>query len=277
MKSNQISINYPLDQYKYLEKCCKQLQISLEDFIVSVTTEKIDEWEKDGMPLALQYINPDKIKIFLIPVIELLADETLQENAWVKKTIQTVNCYSEVSEMFSEACEAFLENNSQLTELQKKMLSELKELMNSFNRTVGDAEYKDMSLILNNPEWKKIQHKAQDFLKDLLKGYIESREISINYPPDQYKRLIYFCEENEISLEDFLVFAPLEKVDEWEDQEMLERWEKDGTRANIDADRADPNRVVYIKEGDTWKEMLYSDVVRLRKEELKKKRGSGDA
>ena len=73
------------------------------------------------------------------------------------------------------------------------------------------------------------------------------------------------CAKLGVSIKDFVNKAVIASVDQCEDAWMLERWEKDGTRAQIERERNDPNHVVYecVYENEEHKfiEKKWSDII----------------
>ena len=61
-------------------------------------------------------------------------------------------------------------------------------------------------------------------------------------PDSEHKYLKMCCAKIGMSLKDFIREAVIQKVDEWEDRWMLERWEEDGTRKEIDEWCNDPEK-----------------------------------
>lgn len=113
-----------------------------------------------------------RIETFLIPPIELLADREYQQYTWVNKTNPDPIDYSELIEMLSHEFHCFLdlECSSDLKKEQRKLLSELKDSVEAFDWNVGDEEFRDMSLIVDNPEWEAIRKKAKAFLEEIKNG-----------------------------------------------------------------------------------------------------------
>ena len=72
-----------------------------------------------------------------------------------------------------------------------------------------------------------------------------THKISIDIEEDEHKYLKMCCAKLGMTIKQFVTSSVIERVDEWEDKWMLERWELDGTREEMERDRNDPNRVVY--------------------------------
>jgi hypothetical protein len=91
-----------------------------------------------------------------------------------------------------------------------------------------------------------------------------SNRISIEIDSDEHKYLKMCCAKLGISIKEFVLNATLECIDAWEDEWMLERWEKDGTNESIKKELSDPNHIVYLmkRQGDDFSfvETTYSDV-----------------
>lgn len=92
-----------------------------------------------------------------------------------------------------------------------------------------------------------------------------THRISIDIDDDEHKYLKMCCAKLGMTIKDFVIGATIERVDACEDKWMLERWERDGTRAEIEAERNDPNRTCYemhkLKDGNyTFNETTYSDI-----------------
>lgn len=72
-----------------------------------------------------------------------------------------------------------------------------------------------------------------------------SHRVSIDIDEDEHKYLKMCCAKLGMTIKQFVTRAAIERVDEWEDKWMLERWERDGTREEIERERDDPNRTTY--------------------------------
>lgn len=72
-----------------------------------------------------------------------------------------------------------------------------------------------------------------------------NHRISIDIEEDEHKYLKMCCAKLGITIKQFVIDAIIEKVDEWEDKWMIERWSRDGTREEIEKERNDPNRTSY--------------------------------
>lgn len=75
-----------------------------------------------------------------------------------------------------------------------------------------------------------------------------SHRVSIDIDEDEHKYLKMCCAKLGMTIKQFVTSAAIERVDAWEDKWMLERWERDGTRDEIERDRKDPNRTSYEME-----------------------------
>ena len=81
-----------------------------------------------------------------------------------------------------------------------------------------------------------------------------THRISVDIDEEDHKYLKMCCLKLGVTIKDFVLGCTLDKVDSCEDKWMLERWEKDGTRQEIEDERKDPNRIVYQmerKDGET--------------------------
>lgn len=72
-----------------------------------------------------------------------------------------------------------------------------------------------------------------------------THRISIDIDEDEHKYLKMCCAKLGMTIKEFVVSATIDKVDAYEDKWMLERWERDGTRDEIEKERSDPNRTSY--------------------------------
>ena len=75
-----------------------------------------------------------------------------------------------------------------------------------------------------------------------------THRISIDIEEDDHKYLRMCCLKLGITMKEFVISCTLDRVDACEDKWMLERWEKDGTRKEIEEERKNPNRTVYQME-----------------------------
>jgi len=69
--------------------------------------------------------------------------------------------------------------------------------------------------------------------------------ISIDIDDEEHKYLKMCCAKLQITIKQFVTNSVLERVDEYEDKWMLERWERDGTREQIEKERNDTNRISF--------------------------------
>lgn len=110
------------------------------------------------------------------------------------------------------------------------------------------------------------------FWKDEMKNEERMIRMSIDIPESEHKYLKMCCAKIGLSIKEFVSKAAIEKVDAWEDKWMLERWEKDGTRQEIEAEMNDETRSVFTLEtiGDetVFVEHSYKDLIEERKREL---------
>lgn len=72
--------------------------------------------------------------------------------------------------------------------------------------------------------------------------------ISIDIEEDEHKYLKMCCAKLGMTIKEFVIGATIDKVDDYEDKWMLERWERDGTRDEIERERNDINRTSYELE-----------------------------
>ncbi len=93
---------------------------------------------------------------------------------------------------------------------------------------------------------------------------MDNKQIQLEFPAEEFEFLEKCCKKLGTTIQAFIVSTVLEKVDAWEDLWMLERWEIDGTRAEIENERNDPDRIVYVIEKGELKEVRYCDFIRKR-------------
>jgi hypothetical protein len=83
---------------------------------------------------------------------------------------------------------------------------------------------------------------------------------------DEHKYLKMCCAKLGMTIKQFVTSAAIERVDDWEDKWMLERWERDGTRDEIEKERNNPERTVFELNFDgtetSFVETTYSNVER---------------
>ena len=105
------------------------------------------------------------VQNYLVPPLEILADRAYQDVAWVRRREVDAVCYSEVIEMFLHACHGFLDSEypSELPQDKRVLLSELRDLVISFDCAIDDRAYKN-TLVVDHPKWDKIREKARDLL-----------------------------------------------------------------------------------------------------------------
>lgn len=72
-----------------------------------------------------------------------------------------------------------------------------------------------------------------------------NQRISIDMEEEEHKYLKMCCAKLGVTIKQFVTQATIEKVDSWEDKWMLERWERDGTREEIEKERNELNRTSY--------------------------------
>lgn len=72
--------------------------------------------------------------------------------------------------------------------------------------------------------------------------------LSLEMDEEEHKYLKMCCAKIGVSIKEFVLKATIDTVDSWEDKWMLERWEKDGTREELERERNDPNCVTYSME-----------------------------
>lgn len=70
--------------------------------------------------------------------------------------------------------------------------------------------------------------------------------LSILIDEKEHKFLKMCCAKLGMTIKDFVLKSTMDKVDEWEDKWMLDRWEKDGTAKQIEEESKNPNRIVYL-------------------------------
>lgn len=90
-----------------------------------------------------------------------------------------------------------------------------------------------------------------------------THRISIDIEEDEHKYLKMCCAKLGVTIKQFVIGATIEKVDDWEDKWMLERWSRDGTREELEKEASNPNRTVYeLDTRGNFIETTYSDVER---------------
>lgn len=77
-----------------------------------------------------------------------------------------------------------------------------------------------------------------------------THRISIDIDEQEHKYLKMCCAKLGMTIKEFVIGATIDRVDAWEDKWMLERWERDGTRAEIEIEKNEPNRTVYELKSD---------------------------
>lgn len=77
---------------------------------------------------------------------------------------------------------------------------------------------------------------------------MKKTRLSVDIDEEEYKYLKMCCVKLGMTIKDFVLKATIERVDSWEDIWMLDRWEKDGTREEIERDRNNPEREVFALE-----------------------------
>lgn len=75
-----------------------------------------------------------------------------------------------------------------------------------------------------------------------------THRISIDIEDDEHKYLKMCCAKLGMTIKEFVIGATIDRVDSYEDKWMLERWERDGTRDEIERERNDVNRTSYELE-----------------------------
>jgi hypothetical protein len=75
-----------------------------------------------------------------------------------------------------------------------------------------------------------------------------TQRISIDIDEEEHKYLKMCCLKLGMTIKEFAAQSIIESVDAWEDTWMLERWDKDGTREEINREMNDPNRTTYLME-----------------------------
>lgn len=93
-----------------------------------------------------------------------------------------------------------------------------------------------------------------------------AHRISIDIDEDEHKYLKMCCAKLGMTIKQFVTNATIERVDAWEDKWMLERWERDGTREQMEKEKNDPERTVFELKVDGSKtsfvETTFSNVKR---------------
>jgi hypothetical protein len=88
--------------------------------------------------------------------------------------------------------------------------------------------------------------------------------ISIDIDEDEHKYLKMCCAKLGVTIKQFVINATIDKVDAWEDKWMLERWERDGTKEELEKESTDSSRTVYELNFDNgeafFTEKTYSEV-----------------
>lgn len=91
-----------------------------------------------------------------------------------------------------------------------------------------------------------------------------THRISIDIDEDEHKYLKMCCAKLGMTIKEFVIGATIDRVDAYEDKWMLERWERDGTRQELEKEKNDPDRTVYevkFENGThSFNETTYSDV-----------------
>lgn len=77
---------------------------------------------------------------------------------------------------------------------------------------------------------------------------MSTQRISIDVDEDEHKYLKMCCLRLGVTIKEFATQSIIERVDAWEDKWMMERWERDGTREEINREMNDPNRTTYLME-----------------------------
>ncbi|MBA3603720.1 MAG: hypothetical protein H0W50_08790 [Parachlamydiaceae bacterium] len=72
-----------------------------------------------------------------------------------------------------------------------------------------------------------------------------THRISIDIEEAEHKYLKMCCAKLGMTIKQFVTSAAIERVDNWEDKWMLERWERDGTREEMEKEKNNPERIVY--------------------------------
>lgn len=90
-----------------------------------------------------------------------------------------------------------------------------------------------------------------------------THRISIDIEENEHKYLKMCCAKLGVTIKQFVLNATIDKVDDWEDKWMIERWERDGTRQELEKEESNPNRTVYVLDSNgNFMEKTYSDIER---------------
>src|SRR3954468_2708871 len=93
-----------------------------------------------------------------------------------------------------------------------------------------------------------------------------THRISIDLEESEHKYLKMCCAKLGMTIKQFVTSASIERVDDWEDKWMLERWDRDGTREEMEKEKNNPERTVFELKLDgaetSFVETTYSNVER---------------
>ncbi|MCB1115872.1 MAG: hypothetical protein KDK71_05310 [Chlamydiia bacterium] len=103
----------------------------------------------------------------MFSALHIFADPKCQERVWKERLGPETHTYLDVLEDFFQSFESLLplEEKRTLSHAQRDALLHFAECLERFHETVGDKEMRDISLVLNHPQWKDIQNKARSLLE----------------------------------------------------------------------------------------------------------------
>lgn len=108
----------------------------------------------------------DPVQALAIPLIEELSDKEYQESVWLQGESPHLFCYIDMLGELSEAHGIFtsVEERDKMTNAERAAFCELYEMVEEFDdKYLRDT--KDLSPLLEMPEWQVIRKKAQEILE----------------------------------------------------------------------------------------------------------------
>ena len=54
MTTHRISVDIDEEDHRYLKMCCAKIGVTIKDFVIDATIDRIDEWEKEWVTEKLE-------------------------------------------------------------------------------------------------------------------------------------------------------------------------------------------------------------------------------
>lgn len=120
-------------------------------------------------------INDDAVRIFVVPLLEILADREYQERVWLSD-VESYS-FSEFIDDFFTDCRPIIDLGEEVYKLEENR-APFEALYKMVDEFICSSPGDDLRSLLNHPKWMEIQQKAGELLK-ALQPTVEARRRDI--------------------------------------------------------------------------------------------------